>query len=194
MKYFSKIIHFFTREEISYTNAKIAFGKVGLASKIQVHLDHDTSLTLTRTDIVDDYRLSNRYRLIAFRRDKEATSQRAPSRGYLCDPVMLANSFETWVDIHAQSKSIVTNRLHSAIVGSILGKPVILLPNSYFKNRAVYDYSLQHRGVSWLDYLDCSRMIDKVSNFSGVRRIRSSIRLQRCFLNLQVKAGQIRDI
>ena len=38
---------------------------------------------------------------------------------------------------------IHTNRLHLAIVGSLLGRDVTLRPNNYYKNRAIYDYSLQ---------------------------------------------------
>lgn len=47
---------------------------------------------------------------------------------------------------------INTNRLHLAISGAILGKSVNLYPNSYWKNEAVYFYSLknQYPNVNWL--------------------------------------------
>ena len=38
---------------------------------------------------------------------------------------------------------IKTNRLHIAIAGALLGKQVMMYANSYYKNRAVYDYSLK---------------------------------------------------
>ena len=38
---------------------------------------------------------------------------------------------------------IKTNRLHMAIAGSLLNKHVILYPNSYYKNKAVYEYSIK---------------------------------------------------
>ncbi len=40
---------------------------------------------------------------------------------------------------------IRTDQLHVAIAGCLLGKMVHLYPNSYFKNRAVYQSSLQGR-------------------------------------------------
>ena len=40
---------------------------------------------------------------------------------------------------------IRTNRLHVAIVGSLLGKKVELYDNSYFKCRAVYDHTMRDR-------------------------------------------------
>jgi len=39
--------------------------------------------------------------------------------------------------------SVITDRLHVAIGGAILGKQVRLYNNSYFKNRAVYELSLR---------------------------------------------------
>ena len=46
---------------------------------------------------------------------------------------------------------INTNRLHIAISGAILGKAVNFYPNSYWKNKAVYLYSLkdQYPNVTW---------------------------------------------
>ena len=39
--------------------------------------------------------------------------------------------------------TIRTNRLHVAIVGSMLDKKVTMFPNSYYKNKSVYDYSMK---------------------------------------------------
>ncbi len=46
---------------------------------------------------------------------------------------------------------VYTNRLHIAIVGAILNKKTYFYPNSYFKNKAVYEYSLKNRfpNVTW---------------------------------------------
>jgi exopolysaccharide biosynthesis predicted pyruvyltransferase EpsI len=41
-----------------------------------------------------------------------------------------------------QAKSITTDRLHISILGALLKLEVRMLPNSYYKNRAVYDFSL----------------------------------------------------
>ncbi len=40
---------------------------------------------------------------------------------------------------------IRTNRLHLAILGGLMGKSVELLPNSYYKNWAIYQYSMARR-------------------------------------------------
>jgi exopolysaccharide biosynthesis predicted pyruvyltransferase EpsI len=47
---------------------------------------------------------------------------------------------------------INTNRLHMGIGGALLGKQVNFYPNSYWKNEAVYNYSLkeQYPNVKWM--------------------------------------------
>jgi len=46
---------------------------------------------------------------------------------------------------------INTNRLHVCIAGTILGKEVNFYPNSYYKNRAVYEFSMKgkFKKVNW---------------------------------------------
>lgn len=48
---------------------------------------------------------------------------------------------------------VSTNRLHIAIGAALLGKQVRLHPNSYFKNRAVYEFSLREQfpNVEWVE-------------------------------------------
>ena len=50
-------------------------------------------------------------------------------------------------------RQIRTNRLHVAIAGALLGKEVLFYSNSYYKNRAVYDFSMrsQFPNVQWID-------------------------------------------
>ncbi len=45
-----------------------------------------------------------------------------------------------------------TNRLHVAIAGALLGKEVWFYPNSYYKNQAIYEFSMQSRfpNVRWM--------------------------------------------
>jgi exopolysaccharide biosynthesis predicted pyruvyltransferase EpsI len=50
-------------------------------------------------------------------------------------------------------ETIRTDRLHVAIAGAVLGKAVVLYPGSYFKNRAVYDFSLRpYPNVKFADW------------------------------------------
>lgn len=51
--------------------------------------------------------------------------------------------FEEFCEHIRGAKVIITNRLHIAIFGSLLGKKVHLLPGSYHKIAGVYEYSLK---------------------------------------------------
>ena len=50
--------------------------------------------------------------------------------------------FETIVSSFTK---INTNRLHVAIMGALYGREVNLYPNSYYKNKEVYDYSIKNK-------------------------------------------------
>ena len=120
-------------------------------------MDEDTAFALDPSDLI---RLSRaparprgRYDLIVSRKDDEMPQERpgALGRGVELDPALYATSFEHWIRIHLHAKTIVTNRLHSAILGAIYGIPVTLMPGSYHKNRSVWEFSLKCRGVEWAD-------------------------------------------
>ena len=51
----------------------------------------------------------------------------------------IANEFISYIN---QYEHINTNRLHVAIAGGLLGKKVNLYANAYYKNQAVYEYSM----------------------------------------------------
>ena len=46
------------------------------------------------------------------------------------------------IEYISEYDTINTNRLHVAIVSSLLGKNVNFYKNSYYKNKAIYEYSL----------------------------------------------------
>ncbi len=82
--------------------------------------------------------------LNAFRSDKESILHDVPKpnidlshNGYAKKPL---NSL---MEVLQKYKEIHTDRLHIAIAGALLGKQVRLFPNSYYKNKAVFDYSLK---------------------------------------------------
>lgn len=125
-------------------------------------LDHDTALHLTPQRVLAlagmKKPVTSRYRLVVSREDDEAPgTARSVSEGdstaggVVLDPARYASSFGHWLRIHLYATSIVTNRLHSAILGSVLGKPVTLHAGSYHKNRSVWEFSLKPRGVLWSD-------------------------------------------
>lgn len=127
------------------------------SDNIDLRLDHDTALHLTRDDLCHEIGSRRpRYRLLAIREDREAleTPYKGDKSGVHLDPARYAQSFGHWARIHAYSKSIVTNRTHSSILGSILGIPTTLLPGSYHKNRSIWEYSLASRGVEWADWAE----------------------------------------
>ena len=116
-----------------------------------VGLDHDTALYLESSDfphIVQLMKSRSDYDFIASRVDAEGVGD-CPRISL--DPVKIARSFDHWLAMHACARSIVTNRLHSSIAGSIFGVPTTLSSNSYHKARSVWEYSLQERGVQWAD-------------------------------------------
>ena len=164
------------RERVSYDLMQ----KV-LPSSFELLLDHDTALNLQREDLrelLPDH--SGNYKLYAIREDKEARGDGL--RDYFSvwlDPVRHRSGFEAWLQVHARAREIVTNRLHSSICGSILGIPTTLLPNSYFKNRAVWEHSLSERGVQWGEHVQAgaaSRLIHKIG---PLRKVLDHPRVQR---------------
>jgi exopolysaccharide biosynthesis predicted pyruvyltransferase EpsI len=65
----------------------------------------------------------------------------------LGDPARMCASVEEYFSLASRYRKICTNRLHFAIAGLILGREVVLLPNSYFKNRELW--------VAWLLGMGC---------------------------------------
>jgi len=127
--------------------------------KITLLLDHDTSLNLSRDDFFD-YKECSKGKLFAIRKDKELTVTYKHDPFLLWfDPIEYSNDFEQWLRIHEGVREIVTNRLHSAIIGTILGKKITLLPNNYHKNRSVWEFSLKEMGVKWQDSIVQNNLI-----------------------------------
>lgn len=82
--------------------------------------------------------------LNAFRSDKESIFSDKPEHnndisynGYATKPL------EEFINLLKDYEKVRTDRLHIAIGGALLGKKVELFPNSYYKNKAVYNYSLK---------------------------------------------------
>jgi len=98
--------------------------------------------------------------LPALRTDMEGTSQEKPAGNvdvsqlfeYGVMPKALAQTATaltlSYLD---QFQAVITNRLHIGILGGLLGKQIEFYPNSYFKNRAVYEFSMhdQFPNVHW---------------------------------------------
>jgi exopolysaccharide biosynthesis predicted pyruvyltransferase EpsI len=125
-----------------------------LAGRAEVVLNQDTAFYLPRETLLRwADRAPGRLTLWAVREDPEAvrTSGRPRADGVVLDPARYARSFAHWLRIHVAARRIITNRTHSAICGALLGVPVTMFSGGYHKNRSIWDFSLQDRGVRWLD-------------------------------------------
>lgn len=82
--------------------------------------------------------------LNAFRSDQESILKMKPNpnndisyNGYATKPL------DGFLETLQKYNKINTDRLHVAIAAALLGKRVNFYPNSYYKNKAVFDYSLK---------------------------------------------------
>ncbi|MFW5701162.1 MAG: polysaccharide pyruvyl transferase family protein [Cyclobacteriaceae bacterium] len=98
--------------------------------------------------------------LNCFRVDTEKTDFHVPRDNIdLSEVYKFGTDYQELVDYQAKKflgylqkfDEIRTNRLHVAIGGALLGKKVYLQANSYFKNRAIYEFSLKDKfpNVTW---------------------------------------------
>jgi len=98
--------------------------------------------------------------LNAFRQDLERTAYRPPAPNYDVSRVghgcrseqLAAYSSMRLLSVVDRFDRVNTNRLHVCIAAALLGKTVNLYPNSYYKCKAVYDFSLAARfpAVTWM--------------------------------------------
>ena len=124
----------FCREKVSYNFVKQKF------LKGNVYLWHDCAFYNTFPKSPDGMGV-----LDAFRKDKESILDSIPNsnndlsyNGYATKPL------DEFINSLKQYEEINTDRLHAAICAALLGKKVNLFPNSYYKNEAVFDYSMRN--------------------------------------------------
>ncbi len=159
-----KELFIFTRERLSFEILKKY-----LPSRADIFLDHDTAINLVKTDLVQrDY--PAKHTIYAIRHDKERPQSQRYNYFSWLDPIDASTSFDEWVRFHIQAKKLITNRTHSTILGTILGVPTIMLPNSYHKNRSIWEFSLKQRGVEWLDHVDCGKIHSFIEGNNLLRR------------------------
>jgi len=144
-------VYLFAREMFSYKHLR----RFNLPEFVHVAHSDDTALYLTAQDFGGP--LNREHILLAFRTDKEQLtntredlarelSKMFSEIGYptVVSDVSVNETFSHFVDLISNASLVITDRLHVGILGSILKKPVILLSGSYFKNFAVYQYSLKY--------------------------------------------------
>ena len=88
---------------------------------------------------------------IFLRRDYE---QKVRRRLFSRDPVRMCETPQQYLTLASRYARIITDRLHFAVCGLLLGRETTLLPNSYHKNRSMHE--------TWLAGLGC-RFAETVS-------------------------------
>lgn len=104
-------------------------------------------------------RLAGDRHLVALRTDSEKTEVSRPMQNIdvsnvfnsALDPIASLEGTYRLMRFMQRFEKVTTNRLHIAIMAGILAKEVHFLPNSYGKNRAVYEFSMANRfpNVLW---------------------------------------------
>jgi len=178
-------VHFFARE----STTKRYFDMLTHGA-VQMHLDHDTAMHLTQSEVLALGHLSElprgRYLLMVARQDNEAPATGIEARRNVVtmDPAYYARSFPHWIRIHAHAQRIVSNRLHSAIVSCLLRRPIEVLGGAYHKNRSIWEYSLRERGVQWLEVLPDEPQPSRRLHLLPAR-LRDSWKVQRAIMRMR---------
>lgn len=86
-----------------------------------------------------------------FRYDKEKSLISIPANNY--DVSLSSKSLIDMINYLNKFQTIYTNRLHVAILGSLLNKEVLLYPSRYFKNKRIYQATLSKYFTN-IQYLD----------------------------------------
>jgi exopolysaccharide biosynthesis predicted pyruvyltransferase EpsI len=85
---------------------------------------------------------------VFLRQDAERRVQRLPG---IQDPARLCRTPADYLALAGRYAHIITDRLHFAICGLLNRRRVTLLPNSYHKNRSLWETWLADLGCSWAD-------------------------------------------
>ncbi len=84
------------------------------------------------------------------------------------DPVLLSSNLADYLELIVPYQHIVTDRLHFAIAAQLMERQVTLLPNSYFKNRAMWETWLKKQNCLWADH---PNSVDKIKSRRVVKKI-----------------------
>ena len=116
---------------------------------------------------LDSRRSEARWRIgMYLREDKEGLfSDFSASFG---DPVLLSSNLADYLELIVPYQHIVTDRLHFAIAALLMERRVTLLPNSYFKNRAMWETWLVKQNCLWADH---PRSVDEIKTWRVAKKI-----------------------
>ena len=149
-------ITIFCREKISFEYVKKTFRHTK-----NIFLSKDLAFYISN-DFLDKYKVKGNGICNLLRCDKEATNIKIPNdnndlsvtilpkgeRRWACDDIDDINRISSIIFEHISKYEIVnTNRLHLAVAGILIGKKVNFYDNNYYKNRAVYEYSIKDKYI-----------------------------------------------
>lgn len=149
-------LNLFCREKYS----KDVLINQGIQKYATINMSPDTAFYLSRADLIGYAQRAlvvregvscGEYTLFAFRNDVESTIsdslikklENENINNIVKNDISIAPSFREFVSLAEYADYIYTDRLHGGILGSILGKEVTLIENSYYKTQGVYEYSLK---------------------------------------------------
>lgn len=147
--YIKKYVTFFCREQISYNYVKTFTNNVYLEHDLAFEIDHDFLCEFKEKKPTLE-------KAVCFRTDKEKlfnhnitdnndislTLNQKQNTSHPDTIKLVTRNIFSYLSNYSK---IYTDRLHIAIAGSLLDKVVYLYPNSYYKNRAVFDFSLKDK-------------------------------------------------
>lgn len=140
-------VKIFCREEVSYSYVHNL-----IKNKEHVFLSKDMAFYIK--EIGKFKRRYGKGSCNCFRTDIEKTDIKIPNNnndisstlmknGAFSDPQKIKEVTFSMFKYLSKFKVVNTNRLHVAIAASLLNKRVNLYPNSYYKNEAIYEFSLK---------------------------------------------------
>lgn len=147
-------VTFFCREPISYNYLK--------NFTHNIYIDHDLAFSIS-SNFLSKFKTKEPMHDIAycFRIDKEKTNIAIPNNNKDISNIftkindhyykitsdigiisLVCNNIFEYISNYQE---IHTNRLHVSIAASLLEKKCYLYPNSYYKNKAIYDFSIKNK-------------------------------------------------
>jgi exopolysaccharide biosynthesis predicted pyruvyltransferase EpsI len=156
----------FCREPVSYRMALL-----NGASTANTHLSHDVTFFLD-DDYFSRFSVKESGTLKALRTDGEATGQVQVSEDNVdmslswngdlwTSPDFCSHVTDSMAAFVAPFETVQTDRLHVSILSAFLQKNVFLLPNAYYKNRAIFEHSLQPRFPK-VQFVNTSAKLDEL--------------------------------
>lgn len=135
------------REKVSYDycfKLMTYKSRLYLSKDMALYLRPDVSTNTNTNKTLNAYRTDCEKTNIKIPADNVDVSLKFQDCGFMTNLSIAKTTTDKVFAYLAAYDVIKTNRLHIAIAGALLGKQVQMHSNSYYKNKAVYDYSLKH--------------------------------------------------